>query len=256
MFDPHCHLQLSPLFEEWESLLARAHSVGVAGCLVPSYGPEEWERQDRLLTHQGVYQGLGIHPWWVPGQDLGRLLELLNEAFLHYPKRWGSRLRAVGEFGLDRANPERKACFETQRVLFREHLKWAEQLSLPVILHLVKAHGAAYELLSGFTGGGVIHSFSGPKELLHQYREFDLYFSYSGALATSEKAREALRSTPPDRLMFETDGPHGAALGKNGLLSPASLPVVVQIAAEVLGKSVEWCRSVHRENCRRLFALE
>lgn len=234
-----------------------ARERGVDGCLVPSYGPEEWGRQDELYEIEGVYQALGIHPWCVPGRDVELLLASLDEAFRLYPQKWKERLKAVGEFGLDRSRPEFKECFEVQKALFRLHLEWAQRLSLPIILHVVKAHGAACELLreSSTSITGVIHAFAGPKELVAQYAEFDLCFSYGGSLRASKKAQDSLRNTPPERIMFETDGPDGPSLSDREPLSPALLPKVVETAAEVLGKSEEWCWSVHRENCGRVFSL-
>ena len=249
---------MSPLFEEAGALLRLARERGVNGCLVPSYGAEEWGRQDELNQFDGVYQALGIHPWCVPGCDLESLVSRLDDAFDFYPGKWKARLKAVGEFGLDKSRPEFKECFEVQKTLFRFHLEWAQRLSLPVILHIVKAHGAAYKLLreSSTPITGVIHAFAGPKELVAQYAGFDLCFSYCGSLKFSEKAKEALRNTPRERIMFETDGPEGPHPGTSELLSPALLPKVVEIAAEVLGKSRQWCWSAHQENCRRIFELE
>lgn len=248
---------MSPLFEEAGALLRLARERGVDGCLVPSYGPEEWSRQNELNEFEGVCQALGIHPWCIPGHELEPLVSRLNDAFDLYPEKWKERLKAVGEFGLDKSRPEFKECFEAQKTLFRLHLDWAQRLSLPVILHIVKAHGTAHELLRERSTSvtGAIHAFAGPKELVAQYSEFDLCFSYCGSLKYSKKAKEALRSTPREKMMFETDGPDGPNLVEDELLSPALLPKVVETAAEVLGKSEEWCWSVHRENCRRVFGL-
>lgn len=232
-----------------------ASEVGVAGCLVPSYGPKEWPRQTELLSLKGVVHALGIHPWCVPDNEPDELIEQLDHAFESYPRLWGSRLRAVGEFGLDRAKKNLKDCYPAQKRLFKRHLQWAERLSLPVILHVVKAHGSCQELLSeGPTPEvGVVHSFSGPVELFHLYEDFELCFSYSGSLARSQRARQALKNTPHHKIMFETDGPEGPSLPHHDMLSPESLPAVVKLGAEVLGKTEDWCWALHRENCQRVF---
>lgn len=256
-WDSHCHLNLDPLFEDASALLERARTVGVDGCLVPSFGPSEWARQERLAKLDGVVNALGIHPWCVPGSDSDALLQTLEEGFSTLPARWGEKLKAVGEFGLDRSTPELKACFEFQKVVFTRHLVWANTLSLPVICHLVsRCHGAAQTLLAEHPPqkGGVVHSFSGPRELIDVYRKFGLYFSYSGNLLRGQKARDALRATPSDRLLFETDGPDGPEVGPSPL-SPCSLPAVIQAASEILDKSPDWCWQVHRDNTRRLFDI-
>lgn len=224
------------------------------GCLVPSYGPEEWGRQDRLLKHDGVVCALGIHPWRVVGGD-SELLNQLDHGFASHGTRWGEKLVAVGEFGLDRCRPEFKNCFDDQVALFKRHLEWANKLSLPVILHVVKAHGKALELLkfNPPVAGGVIHSFAGPMELIGDYANLGFYFSYSGNLAHSDKARQALKATPPDRLLFETDGPDGPKPEACDVLGPAELPKILALASKILDKSKEWCSTLHRENGARLF---
>lgn len=200
---------------------------------------------------------LGIHPWCVPGAEISDLLGQLDEGFQKYPSDWAGRLRAVGEFGLDRSNARFKDCFEAQGQLFSRHLSWAHTLSLPVIIHSVAAHAATQKLLQEGPSvpGGVLHSYAGPKELIPVYAELGLCFSYSGHLAHSKKAQESLRKTPPERLLFETDGPQGPRVGQEETLSPTSLPHVIGLAAKILDRSEEWCRSVHRENSCRVFGL-
>lgn len=254
-WDSHCHLQLDPLYEEVEFYLSESAGAGVEGCLVPAYGAREWKRQERLLRHPNILLALGLHPWCVPNATLQSHQEALQRAFRDLPPKWGARLRAVGEFGLDRLLDRCKDRIEDQNVLFVEQLKLAERVQLPVILHVVKAHGMAVELLESqpLSQGGVLHSYSGAPEMVERYARLGLSFSFSGNLFTSGKARESLAVAPVDRILWETDGPEGPGFGSEKPVVPAFLPRIVEKASQILGKSIEWCWSCHQENFKRIF---
>lgn len=216
----------------------------------------EWSRQTTLCREPRVRNALGLHPWCLSNLDPQAWRSTLEEAFQTLPGVWGESLVAVGECGLDRSKAELKGCFEQQLEAFKTQLQWAGILELPVIVHSVKATAKTYELLAEFTPkrGGVLHSFSGPREMIPRFLELGMSFSYSGNLSLSEKVRDCLRATPSDRLLWETDGPNGRGFGK--VSGPQNLPKVVELASRILGKSVEWCRSVHNENMTGLFRIQ
>lgn len=234
-------------------MLERANRRGVEGCLVPAYGPREWKRQEELLAYPQVKLGLGIHPWCVPELDHRGVL-LLDKGFERYSSRWGQALSAVGEFGLDRSKSIYRDCFAQQRSLFIRHLELANRKNLPVIIHVVKAHGEALELLSMNqpSRGGVLHSYSGSVEMIERYAKLGLSFSYSGNLKQN-RAKDCLLATPPERLLFETDGPYGRSLLGAEVTEPSELPEVVSLAAQILGRSAEWCWARHCETWARIF---
>lgn len=253
MWDSHCHLDL---LENLEPCLTASREAGITGVLIPGYGPRSWPRQRELLlsppTDIRLRGGFGWHPWALDQtQNLDSHRQKLEEEW----SRWSSsalRPVAVGEFGLDRSG-ERRLTLELQKGIFELHLQWANRLELPVILHLVKSDGLALELLQGLTNGGVVHSYGSHWQMMAAYAELDLSFSFGVGLLRSDKVRESLRRSDPERILFETDGP--AALAKHFAQphGPNHLGKIVETASQVLGKSVEWCKSLHRENCQRIF---
>lgn len=256
MWDSHCHLQLDPLFERAGSELDQASHRGIEGVVVPAYGPEQWDRQTALLKYSTVRVAFGIHPWCVPGSDVVCLTRSLEANFAKFADLWGEHLVAVGEFGLDRSNKGFKDCFEAQVQLCHQHLRLAEREGLPVILHVVRCHGRALEVLEQHRPGqGVIHSYSGPPELLPDFLRLGLSVSFGGNILHSERARRSLKTAPPEAILFETDGPAGNGLSNAGESGPKNLQEVLQAASSILGKSIEWCRSVHNENTTRVFRL-
>lgn len=239
--------------------MEEAIAVGVGGCLVPAFSAAGWDRQEQLATDPRVRQALGLHPWALAGLDPDSVMELVDSAFGERPSRWGAGLVAVGECGLDRARTELKALFPLQIEVFDLHLRWAQKLQLPIIVHSVQAIGATLEALKArpCPRGGVMHSYGGPPEMIARFAELGMYFSYSGNLNLSKKARESLLATPRDRLLWETDGPYGKGLDGGTLaVGPQCLPQVVVFASQILGKSIEWCWSVHNENMASLFHIQ
>lgn len=262
LIDPHCHLDDPRLETTLGESLQTAWEAGVHGALIPGYGPQRWPRQSELLQQGGRFElwgGFGLHPWAIdPDRGLERQTAELERGWHRFALRWGDRLRAVGEFGLDRSRRMAGVPLALQRGIFEWHLRKAAGAGLPLILHLVRADGPALSLLAqGGPWQGVVHAFSGHRETVARYLALGLSLSFGSGLLVGEKARGALRVTPLDRLMFETDGPagwRGAPVGE--LCGPARLIEIVQAASQVLGKSVEYLLARHRENCQRVFRLD
>jgi TatD DNase family protein len=214
-----------------------------------------------LLQRQGefaLWGGYGLHPWAIdPERDFESQKGELESGWQDYASAWGPRLKAIGEFGIDRSQRMAQVPLQLQRDLFVWHLQRARKAGLPVILHLVRANGEAVTLLEkSAPWQGVIHAFSSHHEMVRVYAALGLSFSYGSALLHSEKVRHSLRATPHERMMFETDAPDGLKGGFAPPLGPAYLLEIVRAASQVLGKSVEYLLARHRENCERVFRLE
>ncbi len=248
MIDSHCHLD-DPNFE-FETAVGVSQNAGASGAVVPSYGPNRWTRQSEVLRRSSpefrLWGGFGIHPWALESErSVPEYRSELSTGWSEHAERWESQLVAVGEFGLDRSPNRRKIPFELQQEVFRLHLDLAEKHRLPVILHLVKADGAAQKILQDrpLPAGGAIHGFSSRSETVPRYLEFGLAFGFGAGLMKFDKVRESLKATPLDRILFETDS------------HPELLSEIVIAASQILGKSVEYLRAQHSENCARVFGL-
>ncbi len=234
--------------------------AGVSGVLVPGFGPERWPRQLQLLRESlplRVELAFGLHPWAIADYRVEEALRRLSEGWQAWSENPEVAVRALGEFGLDRSPRGLRAPWPEQEAVFRWHLQQAKQARLPVILHLVRADGPAESLLASFDGGfsGVVHSFSSHHQMIPRFRELGLSFSYSSSVFHSKKVQESLKRTPREHIMFETDAPWGTSRHFPEGTGPECLPEVLAAASQVLEKSVEWCRALHRDNCERIFGL-
>ncbi len=258
MIDSHCHLDVDAFAHDRDAALTRAAAAGVTGVLVPAIRPSTWpalialgERGHREL---GLAIALGVHPQIVPEltDDERALTRDLTAALARVR---GPAMVAVGECGLDGATGDHA---EQERI-FRAHLRAGRELGLPLVIHVLRAHDRAPQILREERVGecgGVLHSFSGPAELVPVYRDLGLYFSFAGPV-TWERARKpiaACRAVPDDRLLAETDAPDQApSPHRGGRSEPAMVAAVIAGLARARDAAPEVIAASTRANALRLF---
>ena len=255
MFDAHCHLDFSSFDDERDALIQRAREAGVHGFIVAGVDPDGWERQRRLVQeHADVYATFGLHPWVVSrwtDEQLGDALSRLSNTVEF----------AVGETGLDQSRHCPAGSLPIQEVAFRAQLALARERNLPVVLHILGAHGRAIEILESDgvgQAGGMVHSYSGSAELVPRYETLGLYISFAAGITrlNGHRARAAACVVSPDRLLVETDCPdqipHGRA-GERNL--PEWLVDVVHALADARDETALAVGDRCAHNTRTLFGL-
>jgi TatD DNase family protein len=237
-------------------VLERAWAAGVQGILVPAIGPDAWEALLELPRGDRRIQiALGIHPQLLPdlpkSEDAPALERL--DALLG---RGGAV--AVGECGLDGPSAP-GAPMERQLRVLDAHTRLARKHALPLLVHCQKAHPVLEEWLARTSlpeAGLILHSYSGGPARVEAYVRRGCHLSFAGPVSWPEarKPLEALRLTPRERLLVETDAPDQApAPHRGGRNEPAFLVQVVEATAGALGESVEDTGALLAENARRLF---
>ena len=160
---------------------------------VISCTPDELPPQDAFPEQ--LYS-VGIHPWDVTPAgisiaDTARLREELSRP----------DVVAVGETGIDLARKDCAPLF-AQMLAFRAHIKLSEELSMPMIIHCVKAHdiiiGLRHEMKPAQRW--LIHGFRGKPSILAMLLAAGIDVSY-GPLFNAD----SVAATPADRLFAETD---------------------------------------------------
>ncbi len=147
---------------------------------------------------------VGIHPW-----DLNSLedLEHFKIKFNQKKNQLPQNFLAVGECGLDRRRVG-IVNIAFQLEVLKWHLLWALEIQRPIIIHCVRAESDILQLLKELNYQGIIlfHDFAGNEQILKNLLKFKSYFSYGpGLLKDSCQKQLSLKSTPLDRLFFETD---------------------------------------------------
>lgn len=256
LFDVHCHLQDDLLLPHLDAVMNRATGAGVGGLMCCGTEEADWDLlPDITRRFPGVRLSFGIHPWSV-GERTSRWLDQLKDRLATYPA-------SVGEIGLDHTLPS--STFADQESVFLAQIHLANELERPVSLHCRQAFGRLMDLLDteGWPARGfVLHSYSGPSELVQPLAGRGAYFSFSGAITfdRNRKGREALVAVPADRLLLETDAPFlppaGLALPENGnkpVNEPAFLVQALEVAARLRGTDQKLLAEQTWRNAMALF---
>ena len=269
--DTHCHLDAPEFDADRDAVRQRAREVGVGVCVLPAVQQRDWAGVQVLAARHGDAYALGIHPLFVPqahDADLDALDAALSVA------QDDTRLVAVGEIGLDffvpaLCTPEMR---ERQWHFYTAQLALAKKHGLPVILHVRRsADGLLKGLRQTKVQGGIAHAFNGSAQQAQAFIDLGFALGFGGAM-TFERAtalRELARSLPMHTLVLETDAPdippqwiyrtaqdraQGQAQGRN---SPAELPRIAQVLAEVRGMDWREVQAQTSANARRVLpALE
>lgn len=148
----------------------------------------------RFDPQPGKWYSVGFHPWDQVESLTDSDFDLLGKCARH------PQVLAVGETGMDRL---RGGDLVEQKPAFVRHLQLARELGKPVVVHNVRA---TREILDARHRAGlddvtlVIHGMRGNAHVARTLLEAGCYLSYGPRFNA-----EALQTTPPDRLLIETD---------------------------------------------------
>ena len=203
LVDTHAHLDE---VDDVDSVLEAARRVGVIGVVAVGSDREsnvsilEISRRHRSF----VYPALGLHPWRLAGLEPSEIDENLR-----FIEQNVASAVAVGEVGLDYDKRlVRIASKELQRDVLGGLLDIARRYDRPAIVHSRYAWRDSFDLVAGGrTGKAVFHWFTGFSSVLRDIIGSGYFISATPAAEYHEEHRRAVRETPLDSLLLETDSP-------------------------------------------------
>lgn len=244
VYDNHAHLEIldgdEPL--SLSEQLDRAVAVGIAG-VVQASGDIESSRWavEAAASDSRVLAAVAIHPNDAPAYaEEGRLddaIAVIDELAAH------PRTRAIGETGLDffRTEPDRR---RPQFESFEAHIALAKKHGIAMQIHDRDAHDAVLETLArvGAPERTVFHCFSGDDSMARICAEAGYHLSFAGNVTfkNAQNLRDALKVTPLDRILVETDAPFLTPVPLRGRPNaPYLVPITVRFMAAELGLDVD-----------------
>ena len=260
--DSHCHLSMPELAQDLPRIRAAMQAARVDRALCICTMLEEFEAVHALaMQHDNFWASVGVHP------DSEDVREPSVEDLVALSAR--PRVLAIGETGLDYYQMEARkggrsiADLEWQRERFRVHIRAAQQVRKPLVIHTREASADTIAILKeeGEEGGaqaagGVFHCFTETAEVARAALDLGFYISFSGIL-TFKKAqdlREVARFVPLDRLLIETDSPYLAPVPYRGKVNnPAYVPFVAAQIGELRGMRAEAVGELTSRNFDTLF---
>ncbi len=250
LIDSHAHLTDARLAGETGEILARAREEGISTVVTIASNIEDGERAVKLAgSFDAVFATAGIHPH--------EAASATPEAFVRLRQlATAPRVVGIGETGLDFHYDN--APRDTQFAAFRSQLELAAELDLPVVVH---ARSADEEIVSmvreaGWSRG-ILHCFSGGRELLDAVLHLGWYVSFAGMVTFPKwEGADLLRAVPLDRLLVETDSPYLSPVPFRGKRNePARVRLVAERAAEIRGEAFATLAAATTANARAVFRL-
>lgn len=250
IFDTHSHYDDEKFNPDREAILNNLQSQGVS--LVVSCGCDIDSTQfnfDLAQKYDYIYFAAGFHPENLQGATLDDLK--IIEKFAQNKK-----CVAIGEIGLDyhwMDSPK-----EVQREFFEAQIELAKNLDIPVIVHDRDAHGDTLDILKSTKPKGVVHCFSGSREMAREIIRLGMYIGLNGVVTfpNARKSLEVVKEIPIERLVLETDCPYLAPTPVRGKRNDSSnIPYIAEKISEVLGIDAQELLDITNKNAKKLYNL-
>lgn len=252
MIDTHCHFFDEEFDLDREEAIKRAIDNHVSKMILVGFSHEtNAKAQEMALKWNFFYPTGGLHP----SEASPNYLEDFNR-FKEFAKN--NKIYAVGECGLDYHWDITYK--EEQKKLFILQCEYAIEHDLPIIVHSRDAQQDTFDIIKSFKGKlkGVMHCYSGSKELAKEYIKLGFYISLGGPVTfkNAKEPKEVAKVVPLDRLLIETDCPYLAPTPMRGKRNESSfLPLVLDSLSTLLNVERDELERITEENAKRLFRI-
>jgi len=252
IFDTHAHYDDEQFDTDRDELLKSMPENGVGAIVNVGASLEGCRRSMELARrYPFVYAAVGVHP-----DEVGAL----NEKTFAMLEEWcrGDKVVAVGEIGLDYYWD--KEARDMQKEWFIRQLELAGRVNLPVNIHSRDASEDTFQIMKEHGKGlkGIIHCFSGSRELAVEYVKLGFYIGVGGVVTfkNAKKLKQVVEAVPLESIVLETDCPYLAPQPYRGKRNQSGY--IKYVAEEVAGLKDVTCEEVIRqteENARRVYGI-
>lgn len=253
MIDSHSHLQ-DEKYTNVKEIIGNAKKSGVDKIVCSSSSLKASKKAVEIAKqYDNVYATVGVHP-----EEAGEWSEQTKAEIENLAKE--RKVVAIGETGLDYYY---EFCSrEQQKYVFLEHIKLADALKLPLVVHTRDSSGDTMQILREnlkyLKNGVVIHCFSMSVEILKEVLSYGFYISLGGAI-TFKNARgllDIVREVDINKLMLETDCPYMAPEPYRGTINePKNVEYVARKIAELKNMSEEEVKKITTKNAEEFFKI-
>ena len=239
-YDNHTHLEIAdgdqPM--DYQDHMSLAGQVGILGAVQVGVTLEssKWcaevaAKDSRLLA------AVAIHPNEAAKYESKHALDKDIEGINQLASQ--TRVRAIGETGLDFFRTDDSQGIEFQQYSFERHIAIAKEHNLALQIHDRDAHEKVVEtvLRVGAPERVVFHCYSGDLELAKICTDNGWYTSFAGniTIKRNQHLRDSMKAMPKTQILVETDAPFLTPEPLRGRPNaPYLVPITVRFMAEQL----------------------
>lgn len=252
IFDTHAHYDDKQFDTDRDSLLHSMADTGVGTIVNVGASLEGCKRAIELAKqYPFVYAAAGIHP-----DETGSL----NDETFAMLREWcrEEKVVAVGEIGLDYYWNTQS--HEVQKKWFIRQLELAREQKLPVNIHSRDASEDTFQIIReyGLGLGGIIHCFSGSRELAAEYVKLGFYIGVGGVVTfkNGKKLKKVVEEIPLTSIVLETDSPYLAPEPYRGKRNCSSyIKYVAEEVARLKNVAYEEVVRQTEENAKKVYGV-
>ena len=254
IFDTHCHLYDDAFKDDLKQVINNSLNNNVKLFMVPSDNIVNSYKAIGLANeYEFIYCAVGVHPEEIYSLSLEDSLVVLKEIVKN-----NSKIKAIGEIGLDYFYYKEDIDREKQRLWFKKQIQLANELKLPIIVHSRDACEDSLNILNEVKPlyGCVFHCFSYSEEILNIILKRGYYIGLDGPVTykNASNPKHIASVVPLDRLLLETDSPyltpHPYRGKENG---PKYIPLIVEEMAKIKNISINEMADAIEKNVNRIF---
>ena len=246
-----CHVHLDSFTDvEVGEILDRARGVGVRAVISAGTTISSSERSlDLSARYDGFFSGVGIHPMDIREPFTDQTYETLRDLATSTDK-----VLVMSEVGLDFMDgaPDRAI----QYPAFREQIRLARELGLPVVFHSRESHDEVFRVLReerAYEVGGVMHYFQGDLKTAQKVMDLGFCISLARPLLRLPYLQQTAVKAPLESIVLETDAaPQPFKSKRENWTEPRHVATVAQTLAELKGIDVAEVEEVTTRNMRRV----
>ncbi len=259
LIDSHCHIDGKEFDDDRDEVIKRARDAGVG--LMLNIGTGEplsgaFERAVALAeSYENIFSAIGVHPHDAKTFDIAAEKQLINLA------RNSKKVIAWGEIGLDFYYDHSPR--DVQAQVFRQQIRIARELDLPIIIHSRAADDETLQILTEECSapdfrGGIMHCFGGTPAMATSLMKTGFLISFAGNVTfkKAENLRDSARVVPLDKLLVETDCPYLTPLPFRGQRNePARVVETARFLADFYNVESEALASATTQNFLNFFKI-
>ena len=258
LFDNHSHLDDEKFDEDREELIEKIKNSNVKMLISAGYSLEGSTKAVELSKkYNFIYATCGISPNDIPQteEELWKTLDKIEKL-----AKENSKVRAIGEIGLDYYWEKDEKRRELQKKAFIEQIKLANKLELPIVIHTREAVMDTLDILkkNSVNKKGIFHCCPLNRELVKEGLKLGFYISFAGPVTfkNSKNADEIISMVPDDKILIETDSPYLSPEPFRGKRNdPRNVEYVAKKIADVKGLDLEKVAEITYNNAKNIFKI-
>ena len=206
LIDTHTHLYLNEFDKDRNQVVSDCLNNGIKKLFLPNIDSSSVLPLLNLVKeHPNVcYPMMGLHPCSV-NNEFQKELEIIKPLFNK------EKIIAVGEIGIDLYWD--KSTLPQQKEAFKEQIKWAKEMKLPIVIHARNSYNEIFSILDDLNDNsltGIFHCFTGDVDQANHIIDYGGFKLGIGGVVTYKNSGldKTLTKINLEHLVLETDSPY------------------------------------------------